>query len=327
MAEGMEIIRRITPEEEYNAGLVIFRQGGVHPLEDENGFLRYAVDGDPRRIVRVGATTKLSGRCSCDFFGNVHKPCRHLAAAMMQAISTGAIEEMRRRRARENAGALMGTLQSALPMETPLEMEITLRLLGEREPVRVSLRVGQERMYVVKSMAQFLRGLQEKTAIAFGKGFVKRCGDTFLAVGSIIGGVMFLLCPNTSLPMYPFFHYITFQSFLYHSIMIYLGILVIMRGYVVLRAKDQIPYGTVVLIVGVVAYLVNSVLGTNLMFVSDNFPGTPVELVYRFTGRLFPLCMILIHIVPPFWVMYGISRLVEKRRRKAEKQQETPQGR
>ena len=172
MAEGMDMIRRITPEEEYNAGLTIFRQGGVHPLEEENGFLRYAVDGDPRRIVRVGATNKLSGRCSCDFFGNVHKPCRHLAAAMMQAISTGAIEEMRRRRARENAGALMGTLQSALPMETPLEMEITLRLLGEREPVRVSLRVGQERMYVVKSMAQFLRGLQEKTAIAFGKGFV-----------------------------------------------------------------------------------------------------------------------------------------------------------
>ena len=76
MAEGMDMIRRITPEEEYNAGLTIFRQGGVHPLEEENGFLRYAVDGDPRRIVRVGATNKLSGRCSCDFFGNVHKPCR-----------------------------------------------------------------------------------------------------------------------------------------------------------------------------------------------------------------------------------------------------------
>lgn len=63
----MEIIRRITPEEEYNAGLVIFRQGGVHPLEDENGFLRYAVDGDPRRIVRVGATTKLSGAARATF--------------------------------------------------------------------------------------------------------------------------------------------------------------------------------------------------------------------------------------------------------------------
>ena len=109
MVEGMDVIRRITPEEEYNAGLTIFRQGGVHPLEEENGFLRYAVDGDPRRIVRVGATNTLSGRCSCDFFGNVHKPCRHLAAAMMQAISTGAIEEMRRRRAASGRKSTMLT--------------------------------------------------------------------------------------------------------------------------------------------------------------------------------------------------------------------------
>jgi len=115
--------------------------------------------------------------------------------------------------------------------------------------------------------------------------------------------------------MYPFFHYISLQSFLYHSIMIYLGILVLMRGYVVLSVRDQIPYGTVVLVVGVLAYILNSILGTNLMFVSDNFPGTPVELVYRFTGKLFPVCMLLIHIVPPFWLMYGISRCIEKKRK------------
>lgn len=172
MVEEMEMLRRITPEEEYQAALATFRAGGVSQMEEANGFLRYAVDGDPRRVVYVGTTGKLTGRCSCDFFGNVHKPCRHLAAAMMQAVTTGAVEEMRRRRARENAGALMDTIQSALPMETPIEMEVTLRLLGNKEPVRVSLRVGQERMYVVKSMAQFLAGLQENTRMSFGKGFV-----------------------------------------------------------------------------------------------------------------------------------------------------------
>ena len=168
----MELLRRVTPEEEYNAGLAIYRAGGVHPLEEEGGMLRYAVDGEPKRIVRVGTGGRLSGRCSCDFFGNVHKPCRHLAAALMHAMATGAAEEMRRRRARENAGKLMGAMESALPMETPLEMEVTLRLMGEKEPLRVSLRVGQERMYVVKSMAQFLRAMKEKTSLAFGKGFV-----------------------------------------------------------------------------------------------------------------------------------------------------------
>ena len=119
MAEGMEIIRRITPEEEYNAGLVIFRQGGVHPLEDENGFLRYAVDGDPRRIVRVGATTKLSGRCSCDFFGNVHKPCRHLAAAMMQAINELQAERVPQRRLRKPVKVLLPVnLRRMFPSKT-----------------------------------------------------------------------------------------------------------------------------------------------------------------------------------------------------------------
>ena len=172
MTEGMEMIRRITPEEEYMAGLAIYRAGGVHAMDEENGMLRYVVDGDPRRVVRVGGGGRLSGRCSCDFFGNVHKPCRHLAAAMMTAMGSGAMEEMRRRRARENAAALMNTLQSALPMETPLKMEVTLRVIGEKEPVRVALRVGQERMYVVKSMAQFLKAMEERTSMAFGKGFV-----------------------------------------------------------------------------------------------------------------------------------------------------------
>ena len=171
VTEGLEMIRRITPEEEYTAGLALYRAGGVHPMDEEGGMLRYVVDDTPRRVVRVGAGQRLSGRCSCDYFGNVHKPCRHLAAGMMQAMASGAMEEMRRRRAREQADLLMGTLQSALPMETPLKMEVTLRVIGRSEPVRVSLRVGQERMYVVKSMAQFLDGLQKRERMAFGKGF------------------------------------------------------------------------------------------------------------------------------------------------------------
>ena len=172
MTQEMDMLRRITPEEEYAAALAIYRAGGVRSMDEENGFLRYVVDGNPRRVVRVGAGSKLSGRCSCDFFGNVHKPCRHLAAAMMLAISSGAIEEMRRRRARENALALMDTLAGALPMETPIQLEVTLRIVGSHEPIRVCLRVGQERLYVVKSIAQFLDALDKKETMAFGKGFV-----------------------------------------------------------------------------------------------------------------------------------------------------------
>ena len=65
MAEEMvDMLRRITPEEEYAAGLALYRAGGVHPLEDEADMLRFVVDDNPRRVVRVGAGGKLSGRCS-----------------------------------------------------------------------------------------------------------------------------------------------------------------------------------------------------------------------------------------------------------------------
>ena len=56
MAEELELLRRITPEEEYTAALAIHRAGGVRGLDEENGFLRYAVDGnldgemDPQQI-------------------------------------------------------------------------------------------------------------------------------------------------------------------------------------------------------------------------------------------------------------------------------------
>ena len=70
--QEMDLLRRLTPEEEYTAGQSLYRAGGVHPLEEENGMLRYVVDDNPRRVVRVGTGGKLSGRCSCDFFGNVH---------------------------------------------------------------------------------------------------------------------------------------------------------------------------------------------------------------------------------------------------------------
>ena len=30
----METLRRITPEEEYAAGLALYRAGGVHPMEE-----------------------------------------------------------------------------------------------------------------------------------------------------------------------------------------------------------------------------------------------------------------------------------------------------
>ena len=48
---------------------------------------------------------------------------------------------------------------------------------------------------------------------SFGKGVLKRIGDVSLATGAIVGGIVFIIYPSTSLPFYPAFHFLSIHSF------------------------------------------------------------------------------------------------------------------
>ena len=100
---------------------------------------------------------------------------------------------------------------------------------------------------------------------------------------------------------------------IYHSVMVYIGILVIRNGYTKLRISDFIYYSLVVLVSGSTAIIINRLFGSNLMFLSDNFPGTPIEILYNLCGPFFSLTMLLIHILIPFGCVYGFISLVLKK--------------
>lgn len=147
---------------------------------------------------------------------------------------------------------------------------------------------------------------------SFCSGILKKVGDVFIATGAIIGGVCFSLCPNTSLTIYPAFHYISVQSFIFHGSMIYLGLLVNITNYVKVQKKDIIYYSIFITIMGVLAYIFNLVFDSNLMFVSKNYPNTPVEIIYNMFGNAFPVAMILGQAIVPFYVVYLSIKYIVK---------------
>ena len=147
---------------------------------------------------------------------------------------------------------------------------------------------------------------------SFGKGKAKRLGDVFLATGAFVGGSIFLLFPTTSLPTYPIFHYISLQSFLYHGCMVYLSLLVLKTNYIELEKKDAIYYFILILVISVVALIINNIFGSNLMFISQNFPNTFVNVIYVISGKLFTPVMILGQATLPFWIVYEITNLIKK---------------
>lgn len=145
---------------------------------------------------------------------------------------------------------------------------------------------------------------------SYGENLFKKIGDIFISTGAIIGGAFFLSTPNTSLTMYPMFHYISIQSFVFHGAMVYLGILVNITGYVDLKLKDIRYYAVLITIMSGISYVVNNILDTNFMFISQNFPNTPVEAIFNWAGKYFTIVMCLLQIILPFLIIYTINKLI-----------------
>ena len=147
---------------------------------------------------------------------------------------------------------------------------------------------------------------------SFGKGKIKRTGDVFLATGGIIGGIVFIIMPTTSLPTYPMLHFLSLHSFLYHGIMVYIGILINATHYISLELKDIIYFAELVGGICVVSLVVNRIFDSNLMFISKDFPGTPLTILYHLAGKFFTPIMIIAQMTLPFLVVYSVEKKKNK---------------
>lgn len=56
------------------------------------------------------------------------------------------------------------------------------------------------------------------------------------------------------------------------------------------------------------AYIVNNIFGSNLMFISQNFPGTPIEILYNLAGKWFTPIMIIAQMTLPFAFIYFVRK-------------------
>ncbi len=148
------------------------------------------------------------------------------------------------------------------------------------------------------------------------KGKLKRAGDVFLSTGGIIAGITFLLIPLTSLVNYPAFHFISIHSFILHGTMVYIGLLMLITKYVEIEKKDIIYYSSTIVIISIIAYIVNLICNSNLMFISQNYPGTFIEIIYNLSGNLFPIVMVALQAILPFYIVYGIYTKVRDKNTK-----------
>ena len=138
----------------------------------------------------------------------------------------------------------------------------------------------------------------------YGKGELREYGNSYMVIGGIVAGAVFVFMPTTSLTMYPLFHFQSLYSLLFHSLMMIFGILLFMRG--VRPTKSRLRYYSVYFVsFAAVSLTINTIAASNLMLLREPYK-IPIELVHLLYQRmpfLYTLLGILVHLTLPPIVM------------------------
>lgn len=163
----------------YRAGLAYFLAGkvvDVHLNSDERT-IRATVSGTHSYNVEIIVSRSGGVRdyeCTCPAFYNYPGACKHVIA-VLQTV------QMRQSALRNPAAKTPAprellnyfTNQRSERLLTELKLEVELQLrLGYRISAELSLRVGVQRLYVVKDIGEFLNCIKTGKDLEFGKNFI-----------------------------------------------------------------------------------------------------------------------------------------------------------
>ncbi len=150
---------------ETDAGKQLFARGALRLLESGRSTLVYLVEGCEVRLGARGAA------CSCAAFRS-GSLCRHTVAAGLQADKDGLRGAMARQESLDNGEALLAMTDGEFTVETVLRAEVTLT--QDDAGIGASLRIGEDRLYVVRSLPAFFQSVTSREPLFFSRGFTYR---------------------------------------------------------------------------------------------------------------------------------------------------------
>ena len=147
----------------------------------------------------------------------------------------------------------------------------------------------------------------------FNNKILKDLGLSYIAFASIVAGIAFIVFPTTSFTWYPIFHFRCLHSMIYHSMMVYTGIMLYVTKAFEVDLKAVLKYCVFTLTFMLLALIININYDSNLMFISN--PGMVplpfLHAIYNSSPVMFTILMLFAHIALMGFGVFGIVKLVE----------------
>ena len=201
-----------------------------------------------------------------------------------------------------------------------------IRLIGLFLLTTYIVKTTWESVYDIKLFGSFNKGLLPFDTCSiiilaslisgFGKGKIKDMADSWICTGGIVGGIGAMLYLS-AFKFYPFLSFGAFYSMIWHFLMVFLGLLLIVTNYIKLNYK--------VVINGFILHMMFSLIVIPIDFIYDfdfmlykDLGGIPVfeNIASNFTNMnlqfLNPFMMTILYFIAfniIYWVLYGIKKI------------------
>lgn len=150
--------------------------------------------------------------------------------------------------------------------------------------------------------------------VGYGKGWIKKVGESFLAAAGIVAGAVFLIMPSSSLTLFPIFHFQCLYSLLFHSLMLYLGLMYFINDWFDINMKNYKYYIIFCTIFCVIAFILNNITDANFMFMDNpwNIPVKILQDIYNSVPLLYTFIVYIAYTVLIYFTIMAVKKIKKR---------------
>ncbi len=141
---------------------------------------------------------------------------------------------------------------------------------------------------------------------------VQDIGWSYIVFGGVVASIGFIIMPSTSLALFPIWHPGSIHSMIYHWLMAYSGIIAIVNKIYMPKLWHFVYYFYFTGFFSVIAVVVNSMLNTNMMFLSNPFGISWLQAVINYSPTLYALLAYFAQCVALYFASYLIYFIYTK---------------
>lgn len=139
-------------------------------------------------------------------------------------------------------------------------------------------------------------------------------GYSLIMYYGLVPSLAFIFYPITAINFHPLISFDSLHSLIYHSLMLYLSLIIMIKKIHLVNFKDIKIYLISTLSLCLVAYLYNSIFGTILMFINKAPHDNPILVsLENIVGVFYPIAIALIQTIGSYIVSYYTYKFIQRR--------------